>query len=304
MVNMNRREIFFIYILWFVSCTHRLSHDYQPDIQGHRGCRGLMPENTIEGFIHAVDLGVHTLELDVVISKDSQVVVSHEPFFSHKISTAPTGIDSITAENEKEFNLYKMDYNEIRSFNTGIKDHPGFPLQSKFKTYKPTLAAVIDTIEKYILMKGLKNVFYNIEIKYQDGSEGKFHPSADKMVALVYHEVIKLKIKDKCNIQSFNPLCLNVLQKMDATIHKSLLVENMEGHKKNLEKLSFKPNIYSPHFKLVNKELLDYCKSQQIKLIPWTVNEEKDIVSMLKLQVDGIISDYPDKVIELLASLR
>ncbi len=304
MVNMYKSAFVILPVLYFMACNHPLPQDYQPDIQGHRGCRGLMPENTIEGFIHAVNLGVTTLELDVVISKDSQIVVSHEPFFNHLISISPAPTDSITTDNEKQFNLYNMDYSVIKTYDTGSKEHPGYPLQSKFKTYKPTLNAVIDTVEKYIFKKGLNPVRYNIEIKHQDKYEGIFHPVAEKMVELVYRELIKLKIDKKCNIQSFNPRCLNILHAMDSTIQISILVENTDGYINNLKKLTFKPEIYSPHFMLVNKALIKYCKSQQIKLIPWTINEEQDIERMLKLQVDGIISDYPDKVIELLESLR
>lgn len=304
MVNMHKTYVLLISVLCIMSCNPRLPENYQPDIQGHRGCRGLMPENTIEGFIHAVYLGVSTLELDVVISKDSQVVVSHEPFFNHLISTSPPGTDSITPENEKQFNLFTMDYDEIRRYDTGSKDHPDFPIQSKIKTFKPTLGNAVVNVEQYILAKGLNPVRFNIEIKHKDESEGIFNPTADKMVQLVYLEVLKLKIKDQCCIQSFNPKCLNIMHALDSTIQTALLVENMDYYRKNLSKLTFKPTIYSPHFKLINKELLKDIKTMKIKVIPWTVNEENDIIQMLKLQVDGIISDYPDKVIELLQGLK
>ena len=91
------------------------------DIQGHRGARGLMPENTIPAFLMALDSGVTTLELDVVITKDKQVVVSHEPWMSASICFDSEG-RVYTEKEEKKFNIYQMTYEEVRQFNCGIKN--------------------------------------------------------------------------------------------------------------------------------------------------------------------------------------
>ena len=97
----------------FIACNKKLDQIKEIDVQGHRGCRGLMPENTIEGFIKAVELGVNTLELDVVISKDHQVVVSHEAFFNHEITSLPNAQD-LNEANEKSFkDVYKRQITRI-----------------------------------------------------------------------------------------------------------------------------------------------------------------------------------------------
>ena len=93
------------------------------DKQGHRGCRGLMPENTIPAMITALGLGVTTLELDVVITKDKQLVVSHEPFFNHEIATKPNG-ELVTEAEEKSLNIYQMTYAEVRKYDVGMRPHP------------------------------------------------------------------------------------------------------------------------------------------------------------------------------------
>ena len=104
-LQMNKNLIFtFFCIALITSCTEMVKIK-NVDMQGHRGCRGLLPENTIPAFIKAIDLGMNTMELDLAITKDSQVIVSHEPFFNHEISTNPEGIE-VTEENEKEFNIY------------------------------------------------------------------------------------------------------------------------------------------------------------------------------------------------------
>ena len=95
------------------------------DVQGHRGCRGLYPENSLIGFQKAIELGVQTLELDVVISKDNKVVVSHEPFMNHEIALDAFG-NEILETNEKQFNLYHMPYDSIKLYDCGTKIHPRF----------------------------------------------------------------------------------------------------------------------------------------------------------------------------------
>jgi glycerophosphoryl diester phosphodiesterase len=81
------------------------------DLQGHRGSRGLMPENTIEAMLEAIKWGITTLEMDVVITKDKQVVLSHEPFMNLEIATPPNGINN--SDSSKDFNIYQMTYEEV-----------------------------------------------------------------------------------------------------------------------------------------------------------------------------------------------
>ncbi|RZL07334.1 MAG: glycerophosphodiester phosphodiesterase, partial [Pedobacter sp.] len=100
------------------------------DVQGNRGSRGIMPENTIPAMIKGIQLGVTTLELDAVISKDKQVVVSQEPYFNHEISTAPSG-KPISLKTQKDHNIYAMNYDEVRKYDVGQKVHPRFPGQQK-----------------------------------------------------------------------------------------------------------------------------------------------------------------------------
>src|ERR1700754_3858617 len=112
------------------------------DKEGHRGCRGLMPENTIPAMMKALELGVTTLEMDAVITADNQVVLSHEPFFNHEITTKPDG-KLVTAQEEKSLNIYKMTYAQTQQYDVGLRPHPRFPQQQKLKATKPLLKEVI-----------------------------------------------------------------------------------------------------------------------------------------------------------------
>ena len=102
------------------------------DTEAHRGGRGLMPENTIPAMLNGLALGVTTLEMDAVITKDKQVILSHEPFFNHEITTTPGG-GFIEEKDEKKYNVYSMSYAETQQYDVGLKPHPRFPRQQKIK---------------------------------------------------------------------------------------------------------------------------------------------------------------------------
>ncbi|HYJ37651.1 MAG TPA: glycerophosphodiester phosphodiesterase family protein, partial [Chitinophagaceae bacterium] len=125
------------------------------DVEGHRGSRGLMPENTIPAMYKAIDLGVTTLEMDAVITKDKKVVVSHEPFFNHEITTKPDGSE-VKKEEERSLNIYQMDYDQVKQFDVGMKKHPRFLRQQKIEVSKPLLADLIDSVELYCKQKELR----------------------------------------------------------------------------------------------------------------------------------------------------
>lgn len=271
----------------------------QIDIQGHRGCRGLMPENTISAFIKAIDLGVNTLEMDVVISKDHQVFLSHEAFLNHEICSGPKG-EQVDTLNEKSFNLYRMTYEEIRLCDCGSKVHPRFPEQLKLKAFKPLLEEVIDTVESYIAYRKLKPVHYNIEIKSLSETDNVYHPVPSIYTELVYGVISRKHIQSKVILQSFDPRVLNDIHSKKLPVQTAFLVENADGFDKNMALLDFTPTIYSPYKGLVNASLLKACRKRHMLLIPWTVNEPKEIHALLKLGVDGIISDYPDRVMEVM----
>lgn len=282
--------------LFFLCGFHTMAQ--QLDIQGHRGCRGLMPENTIAAFIKAIDLGVTTLEMDVVVSKDGKVVVSHEPFLNHEICSGPGG-EVLDTLNEKSFNLYQMDYEEIGRCDCGSKVHVRFPQQAKLKASKPLLETVIDTVERYAAFNKLRPLHYNIEIKSSPEGDNLYHPAPSAFTDMVYEVIRKKKISARVILQSFDPRVLNVIHAKQLPVSTAFLVENNHGFEKNMSLLEFTPTIYSPDKDLVSSQLVTICRKRHMLLIPWTVNEPKDIRRLIGLGVDGLISDYPDRVLKL-----
>lgn len=265
------------------------------DKQGHRGCRGLMPENTIPAMIKALELGVTTLEMDAVITGDKQVILSHEPFFNHVISTQPNG-KPVELFEEKNFNIFQMSYPETQQFDVGIRAHPGFPRQKKMHAKKPLLADVIDSVETYCRLRKLPLPFYNIETKSQPNTDNVFHPAPEEFVDLVMAVVNKKRIAERVIIQSFDFRTLQAVNKKYPLIKTAALIEDFDKRalEIQLSELSFVPAIYSPHQSLVNDALIKKCHAQKIKVIPWTVNDKIKIDQLKEMGVDGIITDYPD----------
>ncbi|RXJ45746.1 glycerophosphodiester phosphodiesterase family protein [Gelidibacter gilvus] len=275
------------------------SHKHKTEVQGHRGDRGNLPENTIEGFLSALHKGVDVIELDVVITKDHKVVVSHEPNMSSLYMSKPSG-DPILKSEENSYNLYQMTYDSIKYFDSGSRENINFPDQQKLKTFKPLLSDVFSTIENEIKEKRLPLVKYNIELKSDKKDYGIYQPHPEDFVSLVMQVVHDSQLENQINIQSFDPVLLNIVHKWHPLIEIAYLVSNA-GIQKNLRLLNFKPQIYSPNFKLLKtQKIVDSIKSLHMKVIPWTVNNEEDIEQMVRLHVDGIITDYPERVLKAL----
>ena len=275
-----------------MSCTR----NYTIDVQGHRGARGLAPENTIYGFKKALDIGVNTLELDVVISKDHKVLVSHE----HWMSKKKCDLENDSIDEKIGYNIYNMTYDQIKKIDCGSKINYDFLDQVKLPLNKPLLEDVFTEIGAYARMKNLNVPNYNIEIKSSIKGDDVFHPKPNFFSDLVYNVIDNSIGFEKVNIQSFDFRILNYFNKKYPDIILAVLINNDLGPQNNLNKLGFIPDIYSPNFKLLDRSHIIFLKNKKIKILPWTVNTYDDIADILKLDVDGIISDYPDRVIKMI----
>lgn len=269
------------------------------EIQGHRGSRGLMPENTIPAFKKAIDLGVHTLELDLIITKDKKVVVSHDPFFNPNCTTDPTG-KFISKENQG--NLYKLSYEEIKKYDVGLRGNKDYPEQQKMAVYKPLLEDMIRESEKYAKAKGVKPLKYNIEIKSEEKEYDISQPKVEEFSDLVYQIIIKQLPPERVTLQSFDYNVLKfwhqqIEQKKYKSIALSALIEPMNNNEVrfNLDKLGFKPQIWSPYFVQATEKRVKELHELGIKIIPWTVNKREDMEKVKALGCDGLITDYPDR---------
>ena len=265
------------------------------DFEGHRGCRGLMPENTIPAFKKAIDLHVTTLEMDAVITKDKQVIISHEPFFNHEITTKADG-SLVNEKEERSLNIYEMTYAQTQTFDVGLKPHPRFPDQQKIAVHKPRLADVIDSAEAYAARVSSKPVQYNIETKSQVATDGIYHPRPDEFVELIMAVIKGKKVEERVIIQSFDVRTLQYLHEHYPNIKTAYLFEPPSGKPfaERLKELGFLPTIYSPDHTTVTPLLVKQCKELGIQLIPWTVNDIARMKELKQMGVNGMISDFPN----------
>jgi glycerophosphoryl diester phosphodiesterase len=274
------------------------------DWQGHRGARGLVPENTISSFIKALEYpSITTLELDVVISKDSQVVVSHEPWMSHHICNKPNG-RPVSESEEARYNIWEMNYSQIKQFDCGSRGNEKFPSQEKVKAYKPLLRDVVYAVDNYCKANGRTFPRFNIEIKNREEWYNKKAPVTFVFASVLLKELKALQIEDRTCIQSFDRKSLISVKKINPNITTAFLVEEAKGVMANITSLGYKPEIYSPYYKMVTQNVVEETHKMGMKIIPWTVNEEASMKALIQMGVDGIITDYPDKIRPVKAILK
>lgn len=254
------------------------------DWQGHRGARGIYPENTIEGMKEALKYPVTTLEMDAVISKDGEVVISHEPWFNPKICSGPKELMSKS--------LYDLNYSQILQVNCG---------KDQAVVSKPSLSKLIDEIEKVLVSLNHRKVIYNVEIKSSPEQEKKkqqpaYQEFSDKVVTILESKLPH----DRFVIQSFDVRVLKYMHEKYPKITLSALVEKKLMPEELNKALGFSPQIISPYHKELTAELTTLYKKAGFKVIPWTVNEVTRMREIKSWGVDGIITDYPNRIEDVL----
>lgn len=272
------------------------------DTEAHRGGRGLMPENTVPAMLNAVRIGARTLELDTHITADGKVVVSHDGFMNPAFMQKPDGSD-IAKAGGKQYILYKMTYADISRFIEGVKDYPAFPQQQKVKTYKPLLADLIDSVETYVKAHHLKPVYYNIETKSSPAGDNVENPVPAVFVKLLMDVINQKHITDRVIIQSFDRRTLQLLHQQMPKVKTAFLIQTGD-YESSIETLGFTPTILSPEQKIVTADMVNSAHQNHVLVIPWTVDDEAKMKALADLKVDGLISDYPDKLVKLFGSYQ
>ena len=264
------------------------------DIYGHRGARGLYAENTIEGFEKAIKMPIKGIELDVIISKDRQLVVSHEPWMSHLICKDLLG-QPIRANREEGYNLFRMNYDEIQQYDCGSKLNPRFPFQQLFPAFKPLLKDV------YELLGSKQDDSFTLLLELKSDPEwyGVFQPDPEEYAKLIMDFITQNPFKGKLIIQSFDPKLLNAIHEISDFPNLGLLVDNKNNVDKNLLALEFEPSHYNVYHAFVTEELFASLEAKQIEpnKEPFFIAELNSVPEANRLRdigITGIITDYPD----------
>lgn len=258
-----------------------------------------MPENTVSSMKNALDLGVNTLELDLQISADGQVVVSHDAFMHSRYATRPDG-SAVQPGDPKEY-IYTMPYDSVAMYDTGIRESTVWPGKACVPEHKPLADDLIDFTENYAREHGMTMPRYNIEIKSKVGkTEGKnwpeYHEFVDKCVELL----LSKNLGDRLVVQSFDVRALNYMhQKYPQLILSYLVAEKDKDFEAYMSLLDFTPQWLSPHYTNTDADLCKKAWDKGMKIVPWTADKPEDIQRLVDLKVDAIISNYPDRVLKI-----
>ncbi|WP_029035061.1 glycerophosphodiester phosphodiesterase family protein [Salinimicrobium terrae] len=266
------------------------------EVISHRGHVSQFPENCTEGFLSAVALGVHGLEMDLVISADKKVVVSHEPYMAAKTLITPDG-KRISPSKQKEHNLYKMEYATIKQYKTGLIKSHRYRDQKIIDSYKPLLSEIFKKAEDFRKNIDLAPIKYYLEIKSKPQDYGIFQPYPREFAKLIMEIIRKQEMQESVIIKSFDANFLNTLKKEYPEIKTSYLLYKTPLHE-GLSHLDFTPDVIAPYYKQIKeKEQIDEMQLKDLKVIPWTVNSKSRTREMITLGVDGIITDYPERIL-------
>ncbi|HEY0912620.1 MAG TPA: glycerophosphodiester phosphodiesterase [Bradyrhizobium sp.] len=291
-----------------------MSSETRPfDIEAHRGGRALFPENTLPSFANALSMGVTTLELDIGVTRDSAVVVSHERKLNPDLARGPDGV--YVAPPGTPF--VQLQLADVKQYDVG-QLRPGSAYGAQFPdqhavpgTRIPTLIEVFDLVRR----SDDKNVRFNIETKI-DPNHPEESPDPRRFVSVLLELLQTQNMSDRVTVQSFDWRTLQLVQQQTPTIPTVYLTQQKgSGATISLDKASewtagFNPGdyghslprtikaaggaIWSPYFRDVDAEVIAEAHRLGLKVVVWTVNRPEDIAGMIDLGVDGIISDHPD----------
>ncbi|GAB2945271.1 glycerophosphodiester phosphodiesterase family protein [Hymenobacter coalescens] len=275
----------------------------RPLVYGHRGCRGLRPENTIPAFLHALEWGVDGLELDVVVSADGQVVVSHEPWLNSAICTAPDGA-GLSVEEGRAFNFYEQPYAAILRYDCGQRGHPLFPEQRPEPAYKPLLTEVFAAVAHACSVSGRALPAFSIELKSTPDEDHITQPAPAEFVTRVQQVIEAFWLAADASarptilLMSFDHRVVRCARQL-TSYHVCLLIEDHISLTGHLQRLGFVPDALGPDYVLLTEELLRFCAAAQLPIITWTVNEVDALRAVAGWGVHGITTDYPNRAAEV-----
>ncbi len=268
------------------------------DAQAHRGGRGLMPENTILSEKTAIDFNC-TMEMDLQMTKDKKIVVSHDAYLNGLFILTPEGKPMTKKEGHSRL-IYDMTYDSLVKYDVGSKPYPAFPQQKNVPAVRPLLSVLIDSVEAYANREG-RIGYYNIEMKTNKKYDGKYYSSLAEYIDSAMSIIIGKGIGPRTMIQSFDVRALRMVHKKWPAIAISYLVgaRNKTDVQGYINQLGFKPDIFSPNYHLCTPERVQSFHNHGIRVIPWTPDTIEEMQQLKDMGVDGEITDYPDYYLDL-----
>jgi glycerophosphoryl diester phosphodiesterase len=291
------------------------------DLQGHRGARGLMPENTLPGFATALAIGVTTLELDLAVTADAVAVVSHNPRVEPALARDANG----EWLQQSSPPIYSMDLRTVKSYDVG-RLNPAYEYAQNYPQQQamdgvsiPTLAEVFDLVNQ----SGNRSVRFNLEVKI-NRQQPELTLAPKEFTAVVVEVVRRYQMEHRVMLQSFDWRVLREVQQLAPEIETSYLTSNRDwlsylkeslpGFPSWFDAYDFDGNevraieaaggdIWSPYHLEVNADAIKLAHDLGLRVNAWTVNETSRMRELIAMGVDGIITDYPDRLRQVLIDL-
>jgi glycerophosphoryl diester phosphodiesterase len=262
------------------------------DIQGHRGARGLLPENTLPAFSKALELGVDTLELDTGVTRDGVVVVHHDRRLNPDV--ARLNGKWVTAQAPT---IFSLTFDELQAYDVG-RIRPGSEYAQRFPHQKPLDGTRIPKLSAlFSLAEPYKSMRFNIETKLSPG-----HPdetlAPEPFARVLIAEIRKAGAERRTTIQSFDFRTLKVVEREAPEIATVYLTEAKDSQPQKVKQAGAKT--WSPDWRALSAEIVKEAQRLGLRVVVWTVNEPADIQRMRDWGVDGVISDYPDRALRIL----
>ncbi|TGK35646.1 glycerophosphodiester phosphodiesterase [Leptospira andrefontaineae] len=311
MKSFHIKQTFLIFFLIYLSCSgeqiRNTPIEGNLDLQGHRGARGLKPENTWPAFEEALSQGMTTIELDTVLTKDQKIIIHHDSESNPALCTKKDGSEIVSKS------IYELTLVELKELDCGTKKNPKFPEQISVPgTELLTIQEFFEKVQTWE-RTGKRKVVpkFNIETKFPNDAESQVSSEiSEAHVNLLIKAIETAKVTDRATIQSFYLPAISLVKKKNPKIKTSALFSltysqgaamkfGFGDSRRELvlnQTKELKADIISPYFLYVTDEFVSKAHSLGIKVIPWTVNDTQEMERLIKTGVDGIITDYPDRL--------
>lgn len=289
---------------------------YALDLQGHRGARGLAPENTLQAFATALSIGVTTLEMDLGVSRDGVVVVAHDPQLNPDLTRGPEGEWLATRGPA----LHALDLEEIRRFDVG-RIRPGSRYAGRYPEQRPADGVRIPTLAEVIELTrraGNHEVRFNVETKISP-REPDLTPGPEAFAQAVIEVLRTEGVAERSTIQSFDwrtlraakaiapemtTVCLTTEQRWLDNLQRGRPGASAWTAGLDADDFATVPDlvaaagcgVWSPYYGDLDEAGLDRAHALGLEVVVWTVNEPAEMRHLIELGVDGIISDFPDRL--------
>ncbi len=270
----NRKAILMVMMTVAATAAPRIQ------VQGHRGARAVRPENTLPAFEYAIQAGADVLELDLAVTKDDVLVVSHDPIINKKICAGPDG----------ESVIRRLTLAQVKQWDCGAMKDAHFPKQ------EPAPGTRIPTLDEVLALAPRGTFAYNIEIKI-DEKKPELSPDPEAFARMTADVIRKHGLEKRVIVQSFDFRALRAMKQIAPEIMLSALYGNFPKDFVEISKEAGGTPIVAPHYMLVTKGKVKKAHAAGLQVIPWTVNTPGAWNKMIKAGVDAIITDDPAALI-------